>query len=64
MTMTEEPASQVRHLSLCLGFGSLLTLLAVVFDVGIVFVILALMATAITATSLAFELRERRSRIS
>jgi hypothetical protein len=64
MTVAEEPASQVRRLSLCLGFGSFLALLAVVFGVGIVFVTLALVATAITATSLAFELRKRGSRVS
>lgn len=62
--MTSEPASQVRPLSLCLGFGSLLTLLAAVLDVGIAFVILALVATAITAISLVLELRKGGSRTS
>jgi hypothetical protein len=49
---------QVRELAVGLCVGVVLTLLALAFDVGAVFVLLAAVATAVTALSLLAEIRK------
>jgi hypothetical protein len=61
MAETDEQLNQVPALSGSLCIGAVLTLLAVLCDVGTFFVALAAVATVVTAVVLVGELRKRGS---